>query len=569
MKPTAHNFSREVSRMLTKYSILPITLAFISAVLVLCVLYYLSLKYSVVERRDEAAQRLEESVQSYKGYTGQISGDETLLRLLNGEGGNKSAAETLYGFINSQTVRADFYILNSSGECVLGSTTILSDYLEIKPPFYSGMLYRMSNDPDEVVLMLNNAGTARRKSMVLSVGTAIVDGEDTVGFIVFELDPEETLDYIAGQGVGELVVTDSYGTVLLTSKNSYQDNYNKLDSTLSSGEKLISRLGSKLFVTHCPVGDLGLELYIVAEIGSIYQALAMTSALTLFLLLVMLMANFLLIRRMAAVETRSVDQLIADLHKMQQEGIYVPITTKEYGGFASLEETYAKLIEDIRKLVEMNKQEAVMRTTAEIRQLESQFNPHFIFNTLEVIRCLIKLDPAGANKMILDFSDLLRYSIDGSRQMVQLRDDLTYVKSYLSIVRLRKSISLDYEIDIEEGALDCVVPKLSLQPIVENAVKYAGVGRGGLKIKMDIRRLAGDLVMSIEDDGVGIQPELLAEIRNAMNQSQTPDRFFGLYNVHRRIRLMYGADYGLEIQSRPGEGTKVTVRLPFRQEGAA
>lgn len=568
MKQSSRSFSKDVSNMLTKYSILPIALAFVSAVVVLCSVYYFSVNYSAQQHRDLAARRMEESVETYRAYTQNLKQAPQLAELLQTRESSLSAAEMLYDFVNSQQLRGEFFLLDAEGACVLGSSTYLSSYLQMSPPFYSGILHRMDSKPDEVVLMLNNAGVGRRDSMVLSVGTAITHAGQTLGFLIFELDPEETLDYISGPGSGELVVTDSYHTVLLTSKNSYVSSYSKLDAHLEGAQGLVSHQGTKLYVTHCPLGDLGLELYNIVEISSFYQALGVTAILSIVLLLAMLMVNFLLVRKMAAVEAGSIDRLIADLRKMQENGIYTPIEPQESRGFASLEQTYVQLLDDIRALVEANQQEAVMRTTAEIKQLESQFNPHFIFNTLEVIRCLIKLDPAGANRMILDFSDLLRYSIDSSRQTVSLQDDLTYIRSYLSIVQIRRSIQLDYQIHMEDGTQNCQVPKLSLQPIVENAVKYAARDRENLSIRVDIQRENETLLLKITDDGAGIPSQRLENIRRTLAHPQLPDQFFGLYNVHRRIRLMYGPLYGLEIDSALGEGTVVTVRLPFTQEGS-
>lgn len=566
MKPAAaQSFTREVKKLLTKYSIIPAVTAIVVTLAAMALMFNFSIRYSAVRQCEEAVQRLDDGVSKYLNAAVSLSKDMRLAGVLSGELPAKQLAEELYGFVNGQQLRADFFLIDLDSRCVLGSSKILSSYLLPEAPYYSGFLYRLSNSPNETVLMLNDAGFGRQQAMVLSIGRAVVEDGATVGYFVFELSPSETLEYISGAEMGEIVVTNRFHTALLTSKNSYLDSLAKLAGDFRNQNGLVESEGANYYVANSQQSDFGLEVYVIVELGIFGRAMIITCLVTLALLLASIIANNYIANRLMKLETGSVDRLLTDLARMQREGIYIPIEPAG-GEFSSLEETYSQLIADIQRLVEANKQEVLMRTTAEIKQLESQFNPHFIFNTLEVIRCYIKLDPAGAERMILNFSQLLRYSIDSTRKEVPLKDDLKYVDCYLSMIQMRESAQIEYQIDIGERTEGLLVPKLIIQPVVENAVKYAGKGKRKTVIGISASLEQNGLLIIVKDDGRGIPGELLSDIRAALESEETPAKFFGLYNVHRRIRLMYGEKYGITIQSEAGRGTTVSMLIPQRKQ---
>ena len=267
-------------------------------------------------------------------------------------------------------------------------------------------------------------------------------------------------------------------------------------------------------------------------------------------------------RRIAAEETGSVDRMLAAIRQMQEEDLYTEIPMETSGPFAQLQDSYQQLIHSIRELVEANKAQTERTTRAEISQLESQFNPHFIFNTLEMIRCLIKLDPQGANQMIVDFSALLRYSISGGETQVSLGSDAEYLERYMAITQRRHENRLRYTFDIPAEAAERTIPKLILQPILENAVKYGIRRKKELHVSVSARVTDSALVLTVADDGQGMDAQKLAEVRRELSSPELPREHFGLYNVSRRLWLLYGQASRLEVESTPGEGTAVTVYIP-------
>ena len=202
---------------------------------------------------------------------------------------------------------------------------------------------------------------------------------------------------------------------------------------------------------------------------------------------------------------------------------------------------------------------------AQVKQLESQFNPHFLFNTLDNIRFMTKIDIQAADKMIVSLSRLLRYSIRDVREELTVQEDLDNLQSYLNILQIRFNKRFSYEMDIEEGIQQCLIPKLLIQPLLENAVKYGFVGRDKLHVCIKGYEENGKLGFLCKDNGAGIEEALLEEIRTQLSMEKNTSTHLGLYNIHRRIRLLYKEDYGMQIESTPNEGVTVTLILPYRR----
>lgn len=201
---------------------------------------------------------------------------------------------------------------------------------------------------------------------------------------------------------------------------------------------------------------------------------------------------------------------------------------------------------------------------AELDFLRSQINPHFLYNTLETIQAL------AAEHNVPEISDassalgkLLRHSIKG-KSVIPFAEELELARAYLTIQKLRFPNRLNVLESVRENTLQIPVMKLLLQPLIENAVFH------GIEPKPDSSTLylgarldGNDLLISVYDDGFGIEPDRLSEIRTALETSSGHNtEHVGLINVQHRIRLRYGAPYGLTLSSAPGEGTRVTVRLP-------
>jgi len=234
-----------------------------------------------------------------------------------------------------------------------------------------------------------------------------------------------------------------------------------------------------------------------------------------------------------------------------------------------LSDSLNTMIDKINGLLEQVTKEQVRLRKAEFELLQSQINPHFLYNTLDAI---IWLAEAGEQKkvvsMVRSLSEFFRTSLNRGKDIIPVKEEVLHVRSYLEIQQVRYQDILNYEIDMPEELGKYMIPKITIQPLVENAL-YHGIKnkRGSGTINIRGSRQDNLLVIEIEDDGIGISKERLWQVNDGIQKKVlTGKDIYGLYNVNERIRLNFGEEYGINIESTYGEGTVVRIQLPCLEE---
>ncbi|SDQ27188.1 sensor histidine kinase [Actinopolyspora saharensis] len=207
---------------------------------------------------------------------------------------------------------------------------------------------------------------------------------------------------------------------------------------------------------------------------------------------------------------------------------------------------------------------------SELRALRAEISPHFVYNALTVIGSLVRSDPDRSHELMLDFAEFIRYGLARHREYTTVSDEFHAVETYLALQRAVLGDRLRVRIRVAPDVLAVTLPYLVLQPLVENAVRHGvepGVGGDarstGLVQVSGEASSEGDLVISVEDDGAGMDPSRAEEILAGKGTGDS----VGLSNVDRRLRAVYGAWYGLVVETAPGAGTRVLVRIPMFQPG--
>lgn len=226
--------------------------------------------------------------------------------------------------------------------------------------------------------------------------------------------------------------------------------------------------------------------------------------------------------------------------------------------------SFRSMILKIRELIDQNTAEQREKRKSELNALQAQINPHFLYNTLDSI---IWMAEGGNMKdvvlMTSSLAKLLRKSISNKNEMVTLEEEIEYTRSYLTIQKMRYVDKLEYEIDVEPAVMRMEIVKLIIQPLVENAI-YHGIkykeGKGLIRITGGF---ADDqVILKVSDNGVGMSEEELSHVFDE-RVTDTRKNGVGVLNVHRRIRLYYGGEYGLSFESKEGKGTCVSIHLPL------
>lgn len=275
---------------------------------------------------------------------------------------------------------------------------------------------------------------------------------------------------------------------------------------------------------------------------------------------------------------RSVTQPLARLQTACEgirRGDYSPVTdTPGRDELATFTETFNTMAREIDDLIHEGYEKDLAATRLELQMLRLQINPHFLYNTLESIHSVAYLEGnREVGEMAVLLARILRYGVSAPGGPVTLRDEANNLADYICLQELRYRGTVSFLVSIDPGVLTCACPRMILQPVVENAL-YHGVSsleRGGMVQVLGYRE-EERLVLRVSDNGQGMEPERAALLNDYINGRNKAFRSIGLKNVNRRIRLSYGEEFGVQIQSVLGRGTMITVTLPARepeQEGDA
>lgn len=230
-----------------------------------------------------------------------------------------------------------------------------------------------------------------------------------------------------------------------------------------------------------------------------------------------------------------------------------------------LSQGFNHMVDEIDRLVSEVYETGLREKDAEIRALQSQMNPHFLYNTLESINMLaITKGNLDVSDMVTSLGKLLRYTIDHSAKIVTLQEELGFIHSYIMIQQKRMGEDLQYEEEVEAHLLNTLIPKIILQPLIENAIIHGISGRRGL-ISLKVKEINHEMVVIIT--GKGINKKNLRELRGAIQTNKTSNKSDGiaLVNVNERIQFLYGPSYGIELKSEEGKGFIVTLRFPIKE----
>lgn len=228
-----------------------------------------------------------------------------------------------------------------------------------------------------------------------------------------------------------------------------------------------------------------------------------------------------------------------------------------------------RLSQDMVALMEKRLADEKQKQDLEYRMLQSQINPHFLYNTLNSIKWMATLQNAtGIAEMTTSLSRLLRSIAKDPRKLVPLRDEIALLDDYFLIQRYRYGSNITLEKHIgEEELLNCLIPRFTLQPLVENAIFHGIEPKGKGDIILSVERcIPNDIAVSILDNGIGMSEESIARVFSSSAQETNGMlENMGLRSVHERLRLTFGESYGLSIQSMPNQYTKMRLHLPFRK----
>ncbi|MDW7658457.1 MAG: sensor histidine kinase [Bacillota bacterium] len=371
------------------------------------------------------------------------------------------------------------------------------------------------------------------------------------------------------------VVPDDRGVEILIHNNVQELVYasdNKL-ITLSAydRQKHISELADRYTVEEFPILDTKWSCTVLTSIAETYQPLYIilysSFAYIVFFIIISVLIT-LGFSKNIRISAKDIMKFSVHVKKGKLDYRLGQNRLSEFNSvFEALNEMAEKLSDTIEKNLVLN----IVAQKAEIKALQAQINPHFLYNTLNAINgCARTSRTDSLISMITALSDILRYSLGSAGKKVMLADELKHIENYLLIQNTRFNKIIRYEKEIDPDLLDMPIAPLLLQPIVENAIEHGLSSQADhLIIRITAYRNDAAVYFQVTDNGQGFEPEKLAELQqqllsdtNILQQTNDSSSGLGLLNVHTRLRIQYGQPYGLDIQSWKNEGTTIILRLP-------
>ena len=343
-------------------------------------------------------------------------------------------------------------------------------------------------------------------------------------------------------------------------------NYDKNMESLDLNIRVLTELIQEQIQEYIYYETTNLETIREGIRSDVDNAIRMSS---LMFMLILLGAYFISRKIMQRI-TEPIEELCVVTRKAAGGDFTVRAPEQSEGEIAVLNDSFNQMVEKIGQLVEDIRIEQLNLRATELKLLQAQINPHFLYNTLDTI---IWLAEAGKKEevvmMVTTLSDFFRTTLSKGRDYITVKEEEAHIRSYLQIQQFRYQDILEYSIDVPESLYDYQILKLTLQPLVENAL-YHGIknkrGLGHIRVSGRLDEAEQALKFTVQDDGRGMTEEELSKVRKGLESEEKADASdpsgFGLQNVAQRMRLNYGPRYGITIKSTYGVGTEMTVTIP-------
>jgi two-component system sensor histidine kinase YesM len=304
--------------------------------------------------------------------------------------------------------------------------------------------------------------------------------------------------------------------------------------------------------------------------NEMFKHITFVKKLVVIIFALILLIGLLLGYRLARSIVRPISKLTkkmkqiekGDLDNLEEQSLGVVSQTAQ-DEVSQLNRTFKMMIRRIRELIDENYAKQLIIRETELKALQAQINPHFLYNTLESINWLAKMNKqAKISEMVEALGYLFRSSIGLKDPLITLEKEITIVRNYVIIQKTRFDERLDFRMDVPEHLHDALIPKLTLQPLIENAIRYAlEPNIEPCTISITVSEEEQGLDIRVSDNGPGMSTEFIKDLQ--MGRVKTRGEGIGLANIAERIQIVFGPEWGTVIESEPGQGTTIHVRIPY------
>ena len=515
---------------------------------------------------------LDKQVKAYEEGLLRFESDYRILEALKDRDSGRvtEVNRLLYDFSNAQSIRCSFVLTDSGGEIVSSNLFEGNREIFLNSTVFQSMFEKMAAEPDKIFTMPSRLNYAHGQAGDLALARAVSGPDRVYGYLFFDLSDEQIYTAVRDYPLDDVILTDRYDNLIFSIGRQSADPMEKYPAGKYRMEwqkgNVVKVNGKHYHVQKELLPESTLVLYTLVSME--FQRTLVSYGMIFLLIVGVLMLIMItpLSLRIAGKNLEAIDELQNAVAEMGRGNMDYRLQGQVFDEFKELGDAFFSMVTQREELMLHNSELTERKRIMEIKQLEEQFNPHFIFNVLETLRYEIAIDAAKASDMVMAFANLMRYSIYYGSTIVPLQTDIEYINDYLLLQKMRYNRRLNYHIDIPEELMGCKIPKLLLQPVVENSLVHGMKDIRSIAINISAWKEKGQLKLCVEDNGSGIREEKLEELRKGLEREDVYREHIGLYNSHRVVRLLYGPESGMTIESSPGNGTKVTVTLPADME---
>lgn len=547
-------------------SLLPVVLV---GVLVVMITGYM-MQEDLVERSTAASEVISEDIDALADTYGNIlhslSQEEEIQRLLAGEAGISinDGYSRLYLVASGHTGDAQFHILSGDGRVRISTGVIGEEYT--LPRMGSWGILRQASASAGVVLASSDKSREGAADYAFSMATAITSGGRPVGFAVVDVRREAVIRIMQNRAVPTSVnclLADRYDYLCVNQRDARQEGFRGLGAEFR--ERMAGERGhfyltgeDRYLVAYHRSGETGLQ--VVQQVTPTVVNRFSETLLRVIVAVVLISAAVLPLVAYALTGKlwKPLEELTRAMSRVREEDFSVRLEIQHnYVEFQELGNTFNKMTAHIQTLVKNIEDKQRLLRIAQVEALQAQVKPHFIYNTLDLIKWGAKAgDMDGVVDLSVQLGRLLRRTISGDSEFVTVLDEAEMLRSYLAIQQRRFAERMTVRMSIAPDILDCLIPRLILQPIVENAVTHGlEEKRAGGLLEITGRREGDYLHFVVEDNGRGMSEQKAVWLLDHSNSQ------IGVRNVHLRAKLHGDESCGLFIDSREGKGTKVILLL--------
>ena len=475
--------------------------------------------------------------------------------------GERADVEHIYGdlytILAGRSGEMAIYLLSADGTQVIATDDLPRDY-RLPEHLHWGLIGRATAQQDWVIASADRYEADRRET-VFSMARAIRQGDELLGFAVIDVRREALVPLIQrvqDGSEGQIILTDRYNYVMMDMLDHHHEGFS---SVLSGSEEGASESVFRDYSYSSQ--DTGFTVHLRQRLDS--TPLDYLFRLVLMVDAVALSITAYLAYRLSRHLWRPLHTLAMAMRRVRsRDDFSVQVDVQRSDEIGELALTFNNLVTHIRTLLAENRERERTLRVAQVKSLTEMIKPHFMYNTLNLIKWSAKLgDSEGAADIAVQLGKLLRASVS-MKEFVTVAEELTFLRTYLKIQQRRFDGRLKVTVRVASSAYGCYVPKLILQPLVENAIQHGiEMTEGGGRIEITGAMEDNYLIFRVKDNGQGMSLERRQEVL-----ARRDDNHFGLYNVHMRAVLNGDETCGIELHSMEGKGTEVILTLRHWEE---